>query len=66
VLVQNLLRLADHFARDGGLIVDAFLQHGLNQVVRSFWQPARGMILAFAKRANCFAGARFVFRAVAT
>jgi hypothetical protein len=27
VLVQNLLRLASHFAGDCWLIVDAFLQH---------------------------------------
>jgi len=28
VFVQDLLRLADHLARDAGLIVNALLQHG--------------------------------------
>jgi hypothetical protein len=26
--MQNVLRFADHLAREGGLIIDAFLQHG--------------------------------------
>ncbi len=32
MLVEDLLRLANHFARDGGLVIDAFLQHGRNRM----------------------------------
>jgi hypothetical protein len=32
MLVEDLLRLANHFARDGGLIIDTFLQHGRNGI----------------------------------
>ncbi|SPE45016.1 hypothetical protein SBA7_610026 [Candidatus Sulfotelmatobacter sp. SbA7] len=28
VLMQDLLRLADHLARDAGLVVDTLLKHG--------------------------------------
>jgi hypothetical protein len=27
VLMKNTLRLTHHFARDGGLVIDTFLQH---------------------------------------
>ncbi len=34
VLMEDVLRLADHLAGDRGLVIDAFLQHGLVERIK--------------------------------
>jgi hypothetical protein len=50
--MQDAFGLTDHLARDGGLIVNAFLHHVLSH---DKWTAIR-IILAFEDTANHFAG----------